>query len=376
VTWDSHHSASEKLASNAESARQAGNCERAETLYRQAAVEEAAAFGELPGDKQRTRGITAVSAVALSYKAREYAAAERLAHKYLAEEQLPPFAVAQLRDLLQIIWTAHGAEHAGIRFLPRDILVALKGGEIIYGGGPLDLITQKIESTKAVLLRTVEMLLQLPLRKRGAPESGIESMFRPWLSQVPAGSYQFAIRVEEPRQRELWEQANKPKVEDVTATFFRVIRASANDPEGELPAVVPDKEYRNAFLNLSRSLAPTPRGKSFERLEVRDASSPNDPIASFGIETRQRLNAALQKSKPTGAQGSGEPVTLRGILRALHLDKDWLEIAAWETGEHIRIDKAGEVLDDVIGPMVNRQVSVTAIRHRQKYLYRDIELDD
>ena len=194
MTWDSHHSASEKLASYAESARQAGDYERSETLYRQAAVEEAAAFGELPGDKQRTRGITAVSAVALSYKAREYGAAERLAHKYLAETT-PVFRGAQLRDLLQIIWTAHGAEHAGIRFVPRDILVALKGGEIIYGGGPLDLITQKIESTKAVLLRTVEMLLQRPLRKRGGPESGIQSMFRPWLSQVPAGSYQFAIRV-------------------------------------------------------------------------------------------------------------------------------------------------------------------------------------
>ncbi len=84
----------------------------------------------------------------------------------------------------------------------------------------------------------------------------------------------------------------------------------------------------------------------------------------------------LYKNPSQLAVRSGEPVTLRGTLRALHLDKDWLEIAAWDTGEHSRLEKAGEVLDDVIGPMVNRQVSVTAIRHRRKYLYRDIELDD
>jgi hypothetical protein len=103
VTWNSHHSASEQLAGSAESARQPGDHQRAETLYRQAALEEEAAFGELSGDKQKTRGITAVSAVALSYKAHDYVVAEHLACKYLAEEQLPPFAAVQLRDLLHSI---------------------------------------------------------------------------------------------------------------------------------------------------------------------------------------------------------------------------------------------------------------------------------
>jgi hypothetical protein len=39
---------------------------------------------------------------------------------------------------------------------------------------------------------------------------------------------------------------------------------------------------------------------------------------------------------------------------------------AADTADHI-VDKAGEVLDDVIGPMVTRQMAVTAIRHRQRY---------
>jgi hypothetical protein len=376
MTWNSHHTASEKLAIEAEVARQEGNYDRAHELYRQASLEEAQAFAALTVDKQRTRGVTAVSVVALSYKGREYSTAERLAYQYLGQGQLPLFAEKQLRELLQIIWSARGAEDAGIQLVPGDVLVSLQGGEIIYGGAPLDLITQKIESIRAFLFRTVEMLLRRPLRKRGGPEPDIQSMFRPWLFQAPAGSYQFAIRVEEPKQRELWAQPDKPKAEQVTATFFRVLRAAASDPLHELSAVVPDEQYRDAFLNLSRNLAPSPSRKTFERLEVHDASAPDDPIASFAVETRQLLNAALRKQVHEDVSSSGKTVILHGILRALHLDKDWLEIATTDRPDHIRIDKAGDVLDDVIGPMVNRGVVLTVVQRGRKYLYRDIELDD
>src|SRR5206468_3647613 len=154
---------------------------------------------------------------------------------------------------------------------------------------------RKVEGIQAVLFRTVEMLLERPLRRHGGPPADILSMFRPWLFQAPAGSYQFAVRVQEPPQQELWESA-RPRVERVTRTFFNVLRASAGDPETELPAVVPDPQYREAFLSLSRNLAPT--GKTFEWLEVRDAAAPADLIASFGSETRQQINTALRKEKP------------------------------------------------------------------------------
>lgn len=375
MSWDSHHSTSERLAIEAEAARRVGNSQRAEKLYQQAAAEEAQAFSELPDNKQRTRGITAVSAVALSYKGRGYKLAEHLAYQYLVEE-LPSFAQAQLQGLLQMIWTAHGAASADIRFVPGDVLVSVKGGEILYGGAPLDLIIEKIASIKAVFFRTVEMLLERPFRKRGEAETEIQSMFRPWLFQAPAGSYQFAVRLEEPKQRALWDQPNKPRVDQVTTTFFRILRASASDPGGELPAVVPNEQYRKAFLKLSRNLAPSRRGKTFERLEVHDVSVPSEPVASFAMETRERLNTALQESEPVKGLPTEEPVILRGVLRALHLDKDWLEIAIADPPFHIRIDKAGDVLDDVIGPMVNRKVMVTVVQRKQKRLYRDIELDE
>lgn len=377
MSWNRNHTESEALAIKAEHASKLGQQDVAEDYYRRAALAETSALAEISRNKERTLGITAVSAVALWYKGHDYKGAEAVAHAQLAKARLPLFARMQLRELLNLIWTGMAAEEAGIKFAPGDVLVSVKGGEVVHGGAPLDLIVQKVEGIKAVLFRTVEMLLNRPFRRRGGPSADIQSMFRPWLFQAPAGSYQFAIRVEEPPQMELdlW-MTSKPTVSRVTDTFFRVLRASASNPEQDLPKVVDDKQYREAFISLSRNLSPT--GKSFEQLEVRDASMPNQPIIAFAIQTRQQLNAALRATRPArDAAPSDVAVTIKGILRALHLDEDWLEVTSdGQAVEHIRVEEAGDALDDVIGPMVNRRVNVTTVRRGQKYFYRDIELDE
>lgn len=375
MSWSDHHTSSEKLASEAQASHRRGEREVAERLYSEAAEQETKALQYLPEDKQRTRGITAVSAVALWYKARAFARAEEVALRELAAGLLPGFAKRQVQELLQIVWSVRSADAAGVRFVPGDILVSVKGGQIIHGGAPLDLILHKVEGIQATLFRTVEFLLNRPFRSRGAPVADVQEMFRPWLFQAPAGSYQFAVRVQEPLQQGLWE-AERPTVERVTATFLRVLRAAADDPSSGMSQVVENAEYRGAFLNLTRNLAPT--GKTFERLEIRDASSPSEPVVSFAAESRKQLNAVLRERRAKReVRPADEAVTLTGVLRAVHLDQDWLEVSVLEPQPaHIRIEDAGDALDDVVGPMVNRRVVVETVRRAGKFHYRDIELDE
>src|SRR5690606_17758225 len=142
--------------------------------------------------KTRTLGITVISAVALWYKAHHDAQAEHLAHTWLASDGLPPFAVEQLRELLQMIWSARTRERIGVKFTNGEVLVSVKGGEVVTGGAPLDLIVGKAEAVGAFLYRTVEFLVMAPHRKHRAPSPDIQRMCRPWLFHAAPGSYQFA----------------------------------------------------------------------------------------------------------------------------------------------------------------------------------------
>lgn len=70
-----------------------------------------------------------------------------------------------------------------------------------------------------------------------------------------------------------------------------------------------------------------------------------------------------------------QPVEVKGILRAVHLDQDWMEIQ--DGHQQFRINDVGETLDDVIGPMMNRQVTVKAAKDQNNKLhFRDIEAEE
>lgn len=105
MSWLEFHEQSEKLAMDAAASFQRGERDIALRLYGDAAKYEENALAELDSSKLRTRGVTAVSAVALWFKAAEYDLAEGLADAMLADQDMPDFAREQLKDLVQVIKT-------------------------------------------------------------------------------------------------------------------------------------------------------------------------------------------------------------------------------------------------------------------------------
>lgn len=64
------------------------------------------------------------------------------------------------------------------------------------------------------------------------------------------------------------------------------------------------------------------------------------------------------------------------MLRALNLDKDWIEVAL-SSGQHIQIYETGDVIDDIVGPLVNHHVVVdVVIQPDGKRFFRDIQSED
>ncbi len=370
MNWIECHQRSENLAAEAELAIRHGERSRGIALYAQAAEAEVQGLLVLDPIKTRTLGISAVSAVSLWYKARNYERAEAVAHHWLATRQLPEFATEQLKILLQSIWSEAVRQRAGINFAPGQVIVAVKGGEVLTGGAPLNLIVEKVQVVQSLLYRTAELLRGLPHRKRGGPSQEIQESCRPWLFQTAPGSYQFAVAIQESAQPDLFKDEPQPK--EIAQQLLGILRASIDDPEVALPELVPDKEYRSTFLKLTRNLAPT--GKTFDQLEVRSADEVH-PITLIP-SVRKVVGAAIRKATPKPGQIIEQhEETLHGVLRAVHLDEDWLEVTVGN--EPIRVTKVGAAVDDVIGPLVNHFVVVQTIKDNNgQYMFCDIEAED
>ena len=101
MSWREHHSHSERLAAAGESAARAHDATRGRELYREAAEAESRALDTLPPEKRRTIAVTAVSAVALWYKAGEDGRAAGLAGPWVDDESLAGCAIDPLHQIVQ-----------------------------------------------------------------------------------------------------------------------------------------------------------------------------------------------------------------------------------------------------------------------------------
>jgi len=384
MSWLAHHTRSEEYANQAQEFYRQQEMSLAVDLYCLAADEELKALESLDQSKIRTIGITSVSAVSLYYKAKAFAKAKRLAYKCLSQEFLPPFAVEEIENLLQDIRIAEEQSKSDIQFTEGQVLVSVSGGEVLYGAAPLDLILDKVEKIRNIFYRTTEFLLDMELRKRGSPNPTVKSYCDPWLIQAPAGSYQFAVRIRKPTDQ--LTIPNFPdaglRAEQITKTFLEIVRASTQDNEKNLAEIVPQKDYQETFLKLTRELAPPLTGKSFEQMRIKSADDLEAHPVTLDIETRKVIKDVLtlkQLESSPKAIADYRNIQLRGILRGLQLDNDWIEVSV--NGENKKIYDAKEEIDDVIGAMVNRKVVLDVVEKSDKqsektYYLRDIQLEE
>lgn len=143
----------------------------------------------------------------------------------------------------------------------------------------------------------------------------------------------------------------------ISASRWRLARGSDRDSN------------RRTFLKMTRNLAPT--GKSFSQLEIRGAAE-RTPVVLLPA-SRKAITQSLRPQPTPGEEQ--EEVVLQGNLRALDLDKKWLELSVDGVTRHV--SGLIEAVDDVIGPMVNHDVIVRA-RHGKKnrLMFVDIEQEE
>lgn len=352
------HQDAQELSSRAELALRAGNRAAAKGLYAEAAEMERIAFELLPRDRPRTRGILAVSYVALLFKAAEYDRVESAVCRILPTLLDPTFR-DQLKELLQISWEEQHLEKSRLQYSGDEILVALRGGDIGAGTAPADLAVRYMNATHTLAFRAAECDAGMILRTKGPPPPEIQSFLQARATQPIAGSYRFSVRFVEPAQSALFvELKNRPDPRRVSRVVVEVLKTIEGADRAPFERLVPRPEYRLALTRLARNLVPG--GTALTEVEVRTAEDDPDQAVRLHSTHRKKVNDTIKALLPIDLESESREETIVGILRGLSLDKSWLEIRS--EGKMQRIETGPNELDDVIGPMVNRRVSAR-VRH-------------
>ncbi|MGI8550204.1 MAG: hypothetical protein ACR2PL_05290 [Dehalococcoidia bacterium] len=363
------HRKAESFMGQAEKLEREGRFEEARRLFQMAAEEEAAAFEHIPRERQKTRGIIAISVVSLRWRGGDLDLAIRDAYRYLSLPDLPAAAVEELEDLISEIRRARQARTLGQSYSGRALEISLRGEAFRYGLAPLDILLLKFEQTRKLLTRTAEWIAQRPFRLQGSVSDEVNQMFSPLVGAATPGSYQFQLRIQTPLQPVLFslEGTSSIRADDVADAFFSVLQVTAGVQQEQLNERLPDRLYRDTFLKLVRNLATG--GKGLEEIEIADRSRADLLPVVLNAAVSREIDRSIPKHTRT-TEEEPEPV---GTLRALHLDKNWLVLV--ERGREQEYHLAeGKVLDDVVGPFVNRRVRLVGSGRRDRYLVDDILL--
>jgi hypothetical protein len=365
------HGEAERLASQAEAERLRGNDFIAREFYREAAYFEEQALDLSPLSRSRTKGILAVSATSLYFKGGDFESAERIALRSLSIPDLVQFARTELRDTLQVIWEARDLELTERQISPEELQVAIRGSEIGAGRAPLGLVLDKIVGVRSLLYRITELLAGIPLRVKGGPTDEIRQICQPWVSEPQAGSYRFTIRLVQPLQPALIpdDRVTPAAIGQTLLQIIRTISPSGLADFRQLRAedAIPDAEYRSAILKLVRNLVPD--GRRVREVEFTGTGGRLYGEAILHAGSRYRIEDELRTNTGTVADQD-----VRGILRAVDLERSWVEVITDSTRVRCRIGQ--QVLDDVIGPMLNRPVVARGrVGRRGVFALTDIEID-
>lgn len=95
------------------------------------------------------------------------------------------------------------------------------------------------------------------------------------------------------------------------------MKNAVEDPTEGLTRLVPDEDYKAAFLKLTRSLSPT--GKVFSQMEIVAAG---DPIPVVLVPESRKAIAQTLKAEAPPSSDDMEPTVVKGVLRGVHLDQE------------------------------------------------------
>jgi len=365
---------SQDMIARAELALRGGEIQEARGLFRAAAELQKRLVERLPPERVRTRSVFGLSAASLLFKADALDEAETLAYSLLADMPLEPRSREGLRDLLQRVWNEQQAREDGLVGLGEALSTTLHGGRIRYGVAPSDIVDTAYKTVASYIRRMGAWCNREPFARKPAPAvRDIGEAYQAFRSEPAPASYRIELYLTQVQPSlDLGGRYGRPATPaQIVGSCIEFARLVGNHDREAVGAFVPDERYRGTLLRLVRQLVPD--GHDVAEVEIRRRAEPKEFAVRLRPLHREPVNSLV---KALGARQVGEasegPVTLTGVLRAVDLDAGELRVHGDDCKTDVEIS---DELHDIIGPMLNKRVTVRAFRRRRRktLLAQDID---
>lgn len=329
----------------------------------------------LPSERIRTSAVFALSSATLYFRGNALDEAEHIIHALLAGPGPEDHIRRELQELLARIWNERQMEKVGFSLPAKPLSVVFSRGQILHGLAPTDAVDTPIRSILNIFHRLAAWKIHLPLTKQ--PQHMLAERYRALTSEPILGSYrvdlylaqdQMCLDLDDP-------SLTVPTTDEVMNDLIGFLRHASADHYDELCSMVPDEPYRTTLIRLMRNIVPD--GRQVGEVEFRRAGENKESAVVLRPAHRDQIRSILRKSagpEQIGSSRSLQTQQRKGVLRAVDLDFNLLRLDS--EGDKLEFTKAEDIMDDVVGPMLNKLVVITGSfpKGRKKFRASDIEL--
>ncbi len=370
---DKFHDEAMDTAFHAEMEKRQGNQVRAQELFAQALDLELKAIAEMSEPVEPTYSVLHRSAGWLALDCDNPRLAEKLASKALAGN--PQSKIAdELRDLLEQVNFKRHLLLRGVTLEETEIQMSLSGEGVGFGLVSEDDLLDRIDSSSKVLRRIAERCNNKPYRDRGRVGKTLEGKYRLYVSTPRAASFAVTLRVGRPTDQLSLKGIDGTPIK-VMDEFLDLLELVSQSKVTELKERIPDPAYLRNFISLSRKLAPD--GKRIRQVgftAIREGKERIVEVTKPASELPSISDLELDKNKDTAP----ETIKISGLLcfaDATRTKDHKIKVIDNKRKSHI-VEVPEGMLDDIIRPMWNSQVTIEGSKTGKNIVLLDVNLDE
>ena len=356
-----------EFADHAAAERRHGSRDRALELTRQAFELERDAAREIENqlEFEPTRSVLHRSAASLALECSEVREAERLIGRALSGS--PPDEIAEeLRDLLEDVYFHRHLSLRGVVLQPDEFQLSLEGEAVGFGIAPINYFLPRVRDIETLIFRTAERRGGREFREAGRRPKELAEKLEVYVSVPRAASFAVSFRIGSAQLELPGMDFPREVIADLLDCFELL---DAGDLQ-ELEQRIPEEPYFRNFIGLAEKIAPD--GERVSRVGFTATTDQGERRIALS-RTRERIRGAAIGPRPT----EPKPITeVQGVLLeadAKSRQKGRIQVVDEDDKTH-RFNVPRGMMGDIVKPMFEERVIVTARRKGRGFLLESIDL--